>query len=241
MTSCEVHGRQLKAGLGGIGPGLDELHALFELGPVGHDYLDSKLGEALAHLLPHILVVATNVADDRHAGADGRESTGLAVLDGHSLGGGFLAVLQGMQVDSWVGFGSRLIQRGGSTEDLIMIEVLILVDLLDGGAYATQSGRGDDSETVLLRCEKLVQLISGADTGLGFCLQLGNDLVLLFRDVGLQLILLHLEFVLGLEGDHHAAEVLADKILDELVAGVSVGNAALLQDFICKVGASLKR
>lgn len=240
MESCGVHRRQSKTGLGGIRPGLDELHALFELGPVGHNDFDTELSEALAHLLPHILVVATDVADDGHTSTDGRESTGLAVLNRDSLGGGLVAVFQSMKVDRWVGLGSGLLQRGSGTEDLVMIEVLVLADLLDGSAHATESGRGDHSQTVLLRGKELLQFVTGTNTGLGLSFQLGNDLVLLFRDVGLQLILLHLELVLGLKRDHHTAEVLADKILDQLATGVSVGNAALLQDFICEVCASLE-
>jgi hypothetical protein len=42
------------------------------------------------------------------------------------------------------------------------------------------------------------------------------------------------------EGNHHAAEVLADELVEELWAGVAVRKSLVLEDFICKLGAGLE-
>jgi hypothetical protein len=46
--------------------------------------------------------------------------------------------------------------------------------------------------------------------------------------------------MLLLQTDHHAAEVLANKGLQELVHSVAVGNVVLLENLIGKVGAGLE-
>ena len=79
------------------------------------------------------------------------------------------------------------------------------------------------------------QLGIGTNTRLRLIVQLGDNLVLLPLDVFLELIHGQLELVLGLERDHHTTEVLADKVLDELGAGVTVREATLFEDFIGKI------
>lgn len=79
------------------------------------------------------------------------------------------------------------------------------------------------------------QLGIGTNTRLRLIVQLGDNLVLLPLDVFLELILGQLELVLGLKRNHHTTEVLADKVLDELGAGVTVREATLFEDFIGKI------
>lgn len=86
-----------------------------------------------------------------------------------------------------------------------------------------------------------LQFLVHANARLGLSFQLGNDLVLLLLDVVLKLLLRHFELVLGLKRDHHAAEVLSNEVLDELLARVAIRDLTLGKDFICDVCTRLER
>ena len=231
---------QSQAGLNLSRAVLNELQTLGELGPMLHDNLGTEVQEARAHLGLLLGGIAAHVANGVDAGANGRQGARLAVLDRNSLGGGLAANLQGMQVDGGVRLGGGLLQRSGGTEDHVGVKVLVLADLLDGRNHATESRRGNHGQMVLLLGGKLLQLLGGPFTGSCLGLKLGNDPVFFLLDVHLQLVFLHLKLVLGLEADHHTAEVLADKVLDQLLASVAIWDTATLQNLVGQIGACLK-
>lgn len=187
-----------------------------------------------------VAVVAADVADDGDTGTDGAQSTGLAILHSDRLLSRLIAHLEGVEVDGGVRLRGRRGERGGSAEDTVGVEKPVLPDLLDGGLNTTESGRGDHRHVVLALVVELLEFFASTDTGLRLRIELGDDLILLFLHEPLQLVRAQLKLVLGLERDHHATEVLAHEILDELVAGVAVGNVVLLKDLIGKIGAGFE-
>lgn len=220
---------------------LDILQTILKLRPMVHDSLCAKVSQGLRHRILRVFaIVAANVGDDGDTSTNRGKSARLAVLDGNSLSSRLADLFKSIQVDSGVGLRGGLRQRAGSAEDLVLVKELVLTDVLDGSENATQSGRGHDCQTVLLLRENLLQLLGGTDTGLSLSIQLGDDFVLFLRDVFLQFLCIDLEVVLLLEGDHHATEVLANKVLDELLAGVTVGEVIGLQNLIGQVGTGLE-
>lgn len=233
---------RLEVGLAPLnGFAFDLFQASVEFGPVLHDDLGTKLRQLGGHFGTLVVtVVASNIGNDGNAGADGAESTGAAVFDGNTFVGFLVQDFQRMQVNGRVWLGGGLGKRGGGAEDVVWLEVLVLANLLDGGTDAAQSRGRDNSHVVFSRALQSLEFFGDANAGRGLGLQLGDDLVFLFLDVALNLLLGHFEAVLALQRDHHAAEVLADEILDELLASVAVGNVALGEDLVGNVGAGLE-
>lgn len=246
VTSCveirrRKRGREERSEWLTLSGRLDLRKALLELRPVLHNDLGPEIHEVLSHLKTLVVgVIAANVTNDGNAGTDGTESTRLAVLDGNSLIGRLTADLEGVEVDGGVRLGGRLGKRAGSTEDKVGIDVFVLADFLDRSLDTTKGRRGDNRHVVLLGLVKLLQLFGGTNARLGLLIELENHLVLLAFDVFLQIVLGQLELVLGLERDHHTAEVLADEVLHEVRAGVAVGDTVLLEDFIGEIGTRLE-
>lgn len=145
-----------------------------------------------------------------------------------------------MDVDGRVRFGGGLGERSSGAEDVIRIEVLVLADLFDGRLDATQGGRRHNRETVFTRLVELLEFLIAPFARPALFFQLGDDLIFLLLDVEFELLLGQLELVLGLQRDHHPAEVLADEILDQLLAGVAIAEAILFQDLVGKVSTGLE-
>ena len=119
---------------------------------------------------------------------------------------------------------------------MVLGEVLGLVDFLDAGHDTTQRTRADHGEPVLLVFVQLVELFAAAHAGLGIPLQFGNHSILFHGYV-----LLHLragdgEVELFLQVHDHAAEVLADEVIEELRAGVAVWDVIFGEDLVGEVG-----
>ena len=114
-----------------------------DLGAVG----DQHVGDVLGLLR---VVVASDVGNGPDSGTHSAQSSGLAVFDGDALAWLDPDDLAGVQVDCWVGLGSRGRKRGRGGEDVVLREVFGLVDLLDRCNDTTQSRGGDHRETVLL-------------------------------------------------------------------------------------------
>ncbi len=211
-----------------------------ELGPVAHDDDGAGVGQDLFHLGLARVLVRADVANDLDAGAGAAEGAALAVLDGDALRGGAAERLEGVQVDGRVGLAGGFGQRRGGREDDVTRKVLVLADLFDGGLDAAQRRRRDDGHEVFLgggeRLELRVDARAGAEGGA----QLGNDGVLLLGDVLFHVGVGDLDAVALLQGGEHAAEVLADKLLDERLAVEAQVDAALLVDLVDEVGAGLK-
>ena len=199
------------------------------LGAVGDQHVGNVLG-----LLR--VVVASDVGDGPDSGTNSAQSSGLAVLDGDALAWLDTDDLASVQVDGWVRLGGRSRKRGRGGEDVVLGEVFGLVNLLDRGNDTTQSRRGDDRETVLLRLVKFVELLVATDAGLGLGLERGNDTVFLHLDVFFTLLVGQSEIEFLLEALDDAAEVLADEIDHELGAGVALIDALGFEDLVGELG-----
>lgn len=71
-------------------------------------------------------------------------------------------------------------------------------------------------------------------------LELLDNLSELTIDVVVEVLLWDGEVKLLLKRDHHAAEVLANKVLEELGAGIALWLSISFEDLVGKIGASLK-
>ena len=123
---------------------------------------------------------------------------------------------------------------------MVFGEVLGLVDLLDAGHDATERTRADHREPVLLVLVQLVELFAAADAGLGVPLQFGNHPVLFHGDVLLHFRAGDAEFEFFLQVHDHAAEVLADEVVEEFGAGVAVWDVVFGEDLVGEVGAGFE-
>lgn len=223
---------------------LDFLENLGELLPVVHDSSGTALlGKKLGHLL-HLLgafldAIDTDVADQGDTGTLGSSGTTLAVLNGDSLRVLDTQLLTGVVVDGRVGLARGRGQAGGSTVDVLIREVVVDADLLDA-SDDTGLGRGtDDGHRVALLLEVL-KLLRGARAGRALLAQLRSDGPELTVDVGINLFRRHGEVMLLLQAHEHAAEVVADKVFEQLINCVTLGLAPFLQDLVGQVGAGLE-
>ena len=105
----------------------------------------------------------------------------------------------------------------------------------------TALGRGaDDGHGVTLLLEPL-ELLRHPRALDGFLAELLGDGAELGRDELLELLVGHFEVVLGLEGEEHAAEVVADKVLQQALGRVAlVVDAMLLKHLVGEVCAGLE-
>lgn len=222
--------------------GLDLLQALLELLPVVHNgnalgFLGQKLGHLLHLLLALFDAVDANVANARNAGAHGRSSTALAVLDGNSLGGLNAELLSSVDVDGWVGLGAGWVERGGGGVDVLGREEVGDAGLLYGG-NDTALGRGaDDGHGVALFLE-LVKLSGNTGALDGLLAELLGDSTKLLLDIVVELGVGHGEVVLLLEALEHATEVVSDEVLEQRVGGVAGVDVVLLHDDVGQLSAS---
>jgi len=145
-----------------------------------------------------------------------------------------------MDIDRRVRFTSRLLQRRSSTKHMLPRKILILAHLLNTRLHSPEGTGGHDREVVLPLLGQLLELSIGTDARLQLLLQLRDDGVLLARHIGLELGVAHLVLVLGLQGDHHAAEVLADELGEQLRARVAVGDVARGEDLVGELGAGFE-
>lgn len=220
---------------------LDLAKAFLELRPILHDDLGTEFLELLSHLQLFVVIgVAANIGDAVDAGTDGTERTRLAVLDGNGLLRLLAALVKSVEVDGGIRLGGRFGQGAGSAENQFGVEPLVLAHLLDGSLDTAESGRRDNGHVILFGVVEFLQDLVDTDARLGLFVQLGNNLVLLPLDVVLELFLGQLELVLGLKRNHHTTEVLTDKVLDELRAGVAVRDATLLEDLIGEISTRLE-
>jgi hypothetical protein len=169
-------------------------------------------------------------------GTDGSHGTGFAILNGETRLCRRPNDLHGVQVDGRVRLGSWLLQAGGSAEDQVVGEEFVLADLLDAGNDSWFGGRGDNSHAIFSGFFQCLELGSSTLALLGFGFKILYHLVHLLTNIVVQLVLRQGEVVLLLNGHHHAAEVLADEIFDQLVASVAVRDALFLEDGVGEVG-----
>ena len=188
----------------------------WELAPVRHDNLSARILQDLSHLRRLFGLVATDVADDGDIGADGAHGAAAAVLDSDTLRGLDAELFHGVQVDGGVGLAGRLGERGCGAIDVVRVEVFVLADLFDAGFDAAEGAAGYDCHLVGLFAKELGELDVYSSARLELFLELGDDLVFFAEHVGLELVRRHLDAVLLLQGDHHAAEVLADEFGHQL-------------------------
>ena len=220
---------------------LNGLQALWEFIPILHHNPNTQTLEGLGHLLLlFATAVAPNVTNDRNAGTHGTQCSTLAVLDGNTLSRLFADNLTGMEVDRGVRLSGWFGQRSGSAEDVVFGEILGLVDFIDASLDTTECTGADDREAVLLLLVQLVELLGAAHTGFGILLQFGNHSVLLHGHVFFHLRARDGEVKLFLQVHDHAAEVLADEVIEELGAGVAVWDVVFGEDLVGEVGAGFK-
>ena len=215
---------------------LDLFEDVRELSPLVHERFASEVHQHLCLLVLFFFGVAPDVGNGVDLGTNRSHSTGLAVLNGEA--GLCLRSddLHGVQVDSGVWFGGWLRQAGGRAEDQVIREESVLADLLDTGKDSRFGGGRDNGHAVLSRFLQLLELGSGTFTLLGVCFEILDHLIHLLADIVVQLILGYGKVVFLLDGHHHAAEVLADEVFDELVASVAVRDALLLEDGVGEIG-----
>ena len=123
---------------------------------------------------------------------------------------------------------------------MVFGEVLGLVDFFDAGHDAAERAGADDGEAVLLVFVQLVEFLGAADAGLGVPLQLGNHPVLFHGDVLLHFRAGDAEVEFLLQVHDHAAEVLADEVVEEFGAGVAVWVVVFGEDLVGEVGAGFE-
>jgi hypothetical protein len=230
--------------LGGSNVLLDLLEALWPLLPVVHDN-DSLglLGQELGHLV-HLLLtifdaVDTNVGNARDTGTHSGSGTALAVLDGDNLGRLDAELLAGVEVDLGIWLGGWWVERRGSAVDVLVWEIVVDTNLLDGGNNTGFGAGGDDAHLVALLLSPLHHFW-GTWAWLALLGELGGNGTEFTINVRVNFRRLHLEVVNFLELVAHAPEVLADKGLEKLVDRVGVVDVVLLEDFIAELGAGLE-
>ena len=74
----------------------------------------------------------------------------------------------------------------------------------------------------MLLMVQFLQLRGAIDAGFGVALELGNHPVLFLADVRFHLVVRDAEIEFLLQGDDHAAEVLAHEVGEELGAGIAL-------------------
>src|SRR5688572_7874743 len=84
--------RQPRLGLAALDLGQD----LVKLTPVLHDHDSPRVGQHLDHLLPLLLLVGADIANDLDAGTGAAQGPALAVLDGDALLGLLAELLHGI-------------------------------------------------------------------------------------------------------------------------------------------------
>ena len=171
-------------------------------------------GCAAALLLALFLLVDADVSDERNASAHGGGGPRLGVLDGDTLVGLNAELLAGVQVDGWVRLGARWAERSGSRVDVLWREEVGDAGLLDGSDDAALGGSRDNRHRVALLLE-LGELLSHARALDSLLAELESDGAEFLCDKVLHLVVGHLELVLLLQALEHAAEVVADKVLEQ--------------------------
>jgi hypothetical protein len=122
---------------------------------------------------------------------------------------------------------------------VLVWEVVVDTDLLNGGNDTRFGAGGDNAHLVALLVGPL-QHLWGTWAWLALLSELGGNSTELTVNVLVNLLGLHLEVVDLLELVAHAAEVLANEGLEELVDRVYVVDLVLLEDFIAELGAGLE-
>jgi len=87
---------------------------------------------------------------------------------------------------------------------------------------------------------KKIEFLHDTRARLGLLLEGLDDLAEFLGNVRVELFVGQGEVVLLAEGDHHATEVLADKVLEERGASVAFWSALLLENLIGQLGAGLE-
>jgi hypothetical protein len=245
---CRAHGRRLfpsaRADVIRLQFLLDLLEAVLELAPVVHNsstlgLLSEELGHLFHFLLALLDAVDADIANARDVGAHGGRGTALAVLDGDALLGLDAELFAGVEVDGRVGLGAGRVERGGGRVDVLGREEVGQVGLLDG-SNDTALGRGADNGHGVALLLELVELLGYAGALDGLLAELLGDGAQLALDKVLKLRVGHLEVVLLLEPLEHATEVVADKVLEELVRRVAVVDIVLLEHLVGELGAGLE-
>ena len=220
---------------------LNRLQAFGELVPILHHDANAQPLKRLRHLLLLLAAaVAPDVADGRNTGANGTQCPALAVLHRHALPRLLPNDLAGVEVDGRIGLGGRNRERSGGAEDVVFGEVFGLVDFFDAGHDAAERAGADDGEPVLLVLVQLVEFFGAADAGLGVLLQFGNYPVLFHGYVLLQFRAGDGEVEFLLQVHDHAAEVLADEVVEEFGTGVAVWDVIFGEDLVGEVGAGFE-
>lgn len=122
---------------------------------------------------------------------------------------------------------------------MLVGEVVVDVGLLERG-NDTGLGRGADNRHGIAGLVQALKLFGGTRAWLALGLELGSDCAQLLADVLLELICGHLEVVLLLETNHHAAEVLANEGFEEVINGVALLDLVDLEEFIGEIGAGFE-
>jgi len=222
-------------------PLLNRLQCFGELIPILHDNLDAQFLQRLRHfLLLLAATIAAYVSDGRNASTNRTQCPTLAVFDCNTFSRLFPNDLACVQVDCWIWLGGWHRKRGSGAEDMVRWEVFGLVDFVDGCLDSPKSTRADDRHAIFLRLVQLLQLFAASDARLRIALQLRNHLILFHADVFLHFIFWYFEVEFLLQGDDHATEVLADKVREELGAGVALINLVFGEDFVGEVGAGFE-
>jgi hypothetical protein len=223
---------------------LDDLEVLLEVLPVVHDGFGiAGFGEGLCHGL-HLLLaffdtIDTNIADEGDASSHASSSTRFAVFDGDALLRLDTKLLTSVEVDLGVGLAGRRVQGSGSTVDQFVREVLVEADLLERGEHARFGGSADNSHGVSLFVQP-GQLLTGTWAFLALLCELLGDSTDLLADIVFKLFMGHLEVMFFLKIDHHAAEVLTNKVFQQRVDGVAFWLAIKLEELIGEVCTGFK-
>lgn len=242
--SCATACRRQALQLGGGNVLLDLLEASWPLLPVVHDddtlaLVSQELGHLFHLLLSFFDSVYTDVGNARDTSTHGSGGAALGVLDGDDLRWLDTELLACVEVDLWVWLGGWWVKGSGGTVDVLVWEVVVDANLLDGGDDTGLGAGGDDAHLVALLLGPLHHLW-GTWAWVALLSELGGDTADLHVDVVVNLLGLHLEVVDLLELVAHAAEVLSNECLEELVHIVDMVDVVLLEDFVAEVGAGLE-
>jgi len=214
---------------------------LVKLLPILHHNLHTQPLESLGHLLLLLAsAIAANIPNDRNASTDSTQSPALAVLNSHTLSRLLPNDLARVQVDSWIRLGRWRLERSGSRKDMVWGEEVILANFLDAGLHTPQRTAAHNRQAVLLLLVQPLQHGHRVDAGLGVTFELLNHAVLLHGNVLLHFIVGDGEVEFLLQGDDHAAEVLADEVVEQLGAGVSLVDFVFGEDLVGEVGAGFE-
>jgi len=223
---------------------LNRLVRLIELLPVVHDIdgttlLSEHLGNLMLLLLT-LLRIRPHIPNQGDLGILRRRRPALTILNRNALARLHPNDLARMKIDGGIRLTRRLRQAGRGAENMVRREIVVHLRLLDARHHPRQRRGADDRHAVFPALLELLEFRHDAFARLGLGVELGDDGAQLALDVVFEFLLGEGEVEFGGEAHHHAAEVLADELGEQLRAGVAVFDVLFGEDFVGKLGAGFE-